>query len=163
MTLFSEEEASVRRYMKPNNCPLEEKDDEQEEAPKDAKKIEKRLERLEMASTMQEDRIASTEAWATRTRIMAKTEKLETEVLMKRDHQSMEPKFSKGDKDSKNEVTKIFIENVQKEVRNPARFGEISMQFAMERVAKLRAKEGEEKKEAKSRDGKRHSGEQEKA
>ena len=55
MTLFSEEKESARRYMKPNNCPLEEKDDEQEEATKDTKKIEKRLERLEMASTMQED------------------------------------------------------------------------------------------------------------
>ena len=94
---------------------------------------------------------------------MAKAEKLEAEVLMKRDHHSKGTQLFKGDKDSKNEVTKIFIENVQKEVRNPARFGEISMQFAMERVAKLRAKEGEEKKEAKSRDGKRHSGEQEKA
>ena len=177
MSLFSTEamasymnvESGTRKRFKPDASSQEDKDDDHEEAPKDLKKITKRLERLEMVSTIHEDRIASLEAWATRTWIMAKTEKLAEKVLTamsdwkeKRPKKGPHPlgpprnavalavaQYFTEDKGAGDIALPIFIEHVQKEVANPAKFGEISMQFAVGRETKPHAKDGEEKKEAK--------------
>ena len=139
-----------------------------EGASKDVKAITKRLNRLEFVSVMHEDRISSLESWATRTWVFPKDHPMAKKVMEAMEEwKELRPKkgphprgpprtavamaiatYMTEDAEHQREL-KVFKEHVQKEVKDPMRLGDVSIQMGSGRLTKPQAKDGEEKKEAK--------------